>query len=104
MPIRESDVYRIAGQVVGALLIGAPIAYASECVGLVLKQGEKSWLERQTDDELLRRILLLLIGVAAQSRYGFGYPPEVTPVGSIRPREPTGLRDLEHADNLANRL
>ena len=95
---RERQAFRIAGQAVGALLIGAPIERVSVEDGMRILWSELRHPARRPDDRILARILIILMGVGARQRYSFGVPPSDVVLLMPRADEPQLQRDVEQAD------
>lgn len=94
---RERRAFRVAGQAVGAILVGAPIDRVCVEVGTRILWSNLRRPAARPDDRILARILITLMGVGAQQRYAFGLPPD--DVVWLMPRaDESGLRDIEEAD------
>jgi hypothetical protein len=95
---RERRAFRVAGQAVGAILVGAPIDRVSVEEGARILWSKLRRPAARPDDRILARILITLMGVGAQQRYSFGVPPGDVVWLMPRADQPVLLSDVEEAD------
>jgi hypothetical protein len=95
---QERRAFRLAGQAVGAILVGAPIGRVSVEAGTRILWSKLHHPPSRLDDRILARVFIILMGVGAQQRYSFGVPPGDVVWLMPRADEPELLRDIEEAD------
>jgi hypothetical protein len=95
---QERRAFRVAGQAVGAILVGAPIERVSVEEGTRILWSELRRPAARPDDRILARILITLMGVGAQQRYSFGVPPGDVVWLMPRADQPVLQCDVEEAD------
>ena len=94
----ERRAHRAAGQAIGALLVGAPIDRVSLHDGAYIAWDKLPRFDSRSDDRILARIMVTLVGVGAQQRYSFGVPPGDAVWLMPRADQPTLMRDIEEVD------
>jgi hypothetical protein len=94
----ERRAFRVAGQAIGAIFVGAPIDRVSVEEGTCVLWGKLSRPAPRPDDRILAGIFITLMGVGAQERYCVGVPPGDVVWLMPRADEPELLRDVEEAD------
>jgi len=100
----ECHAHRLAGRAVAAVLVGRRIESASFEDGITTATEGEDPSVRRSDVDILRWIFIILMGVAAQQAYGFGFLPGDVVLLMPRPDDPEGMDDVELADELSLEL
>jgi hypothetical protein len=100
----ERRAFRVAGQAIGAIFVGAPIDRVSVEEGTCVLWGKLSRPAPRPDDRILAGIFITLMGVGAQERYCVGVPPGDVVWLMPCADQPELLRDIEEADRVSVEL